>query len=438
MWEEEAPTQLQTGLPAFPSSATLLGALRVLGTCKGSIGKADFLAWVHATLERPDEIWEAGDLPGGTVCYYVNFIAEYGNLPAFVVEAHLSEDVTEITDFSVVTSEKDFVRVCSGDLVFSLAEEWEREEFVRDLNDRALKKYDEDRLEEARELIDRAIGLSGTNRAYLFNNRGLIQWKMGFVQYAKQDFLEAIRLDRENGDSHFNLGLIFFDECDYSQAMIHLHRSVEINPSDSQFLTELGHLHLDLGREQEALRFFAKARENNPDDAQVDFHLGFYFLYKRHEPWKAVKYYTNGLNKDPEDQFALADLAVAHWILGHGRKARGIRKLLERFACLMPYTISRLVDLTTQMGDYEGALKYYHRALGQADPFEPEWLHYHAALVYAKTDHLKKALHTLSLAVRAGGEAVIERALSDKELRQLKGTAAFKKLLKLHAKRKHR
>jgi len=46
--------------------------------------------------------------------------------------------------------------------------------------------------------------------------------------------------------------------------------------------------------------------------------------------------------------------------------------------------------------------------------FEPEWLHYNAAIVYAKTGHPKQALDILDLAVKAGGEAVIKRALSDK------------------------
>jgi len=104
----------------------------------------------------------------------------------------------------------------------------------------------------------------------------------------------------------------------------------------------------------------------------------------------------------------------------------------------MPYTISRLVYLNVEMGDYDSALKYYRQALSQKDPFEPEWLHYHAALVYANTGRPKQALDILNLAVKAGGEAVIKRAISDKALRTLKQIPDFKKLIRLSGKRRTR
>jgi tetratricopeptide (TPR) repeat protein len=170
----------------------------------------------------------------------------------------------------------------------------------------------------------------------------------------------------------------------------------------------------------------------------VDFHLGYYFLYKKNQPRKALKYYNSGLKKEPGDQFALADLAVAHWALGHKRKSLDIRRILQEHSRLMPYTVSRLVYLNLQIGDYDNALKYYHEAMSYKEPFELEWLHYNAALVYAKSGRPRKALDTLYLAVRVGGEAVIKRALSEKSLRQLKGTAAFKKLIKLPDKRRNR
>ena len=306
------------------------------------------------------------------------------------------------------------------------------------LNERALRKYDENRLDEARELIDAAISLSTTASAYLFNNRGLICWKMGNIDAAKKDFLESINLDESNGDPYFNIGLIYFDEADYCRALHYLGRAVEINPGDSQFLTELGHLYLEMEREDEALKFFDRAFANDPADAQVDFHLGYYFLYKKHEPHHAVKYYRKGLKKDPGDQLALADLAMAHWILGNRQECIEIHGIIQRNPNLMPYTISRLVYLNMEMGNYEKALKYYRKALNLNDPFEPEWLHYNAALVYAKTGRTEQALTILDLAVRAGGDAVIRKALSDKTLSRLKRTPDFKKVIKLSSKRGNR
>jgi tetratricopeptide (TPR) repeat protein len=428
----------ETFLPSFPNKRAILEVFPELSPGFAQVEKIRFVPWVDFTLEHPDEIWETDDLLDQKFYHYVNFVETHEEPPAFVVEVSYADDLSQVNNFSLVVSESELLTLRSGNLVYSRAKEWEKEKLVRALNERALSRYDEDRLDDARELIDTAIKLSGMSCAYLFNNRGLICWKMGMIDQAKEDFLESISLDEDNGDPYFNIGLIYFDEADYQRALQYLGKAVQINPMDSQFLTELGHLYLELDREQEALSLFKRASENNPGDPQVDFHLGHYFLYKKRQPKQAVEYYGQGLKKDPDDQFALADLAVAHWILGNSHTTLEIQAKLQGHSRLMPYTVSRLVYLKMEMGDYETALTYYKQALSQKEPFEPEWLHYNAALVYAKTGRPKQALDILDLAVRVGGEAVVKRAMSDKALAPLKRTADFKKLIKLPAKRRNR
>ena len=428
----------RTFLPSFPDRIGLLKAIPGLLDTARSLGPAGFLSWIEFTLENPDEIWEGGASGEKRFYHYLNFIEEENRPPVFVVEVCCSDDLMEVNNYCLLVRDSDVLRLRSGAEVYCRSKEWEKERLVRALNEKALSKYDEELLEEAKELIDLAINLSGAASAYLFNNRGLISWKMGGIDQAKRDFLESIKLDEANGDPCFNIGLIYLDECDYHRALLYLQRAVELNPSDSQYLTELGHLFLELDREEEALNLFHQAFENNPADAQVDFHLGHYFLYKKREPHHAVKYYRKGLKKDPNDQFALADLAVAHWVVGNRGKTKEIHRALQHKQMLMPYTISRLVYLNVEMGDYENALKYYREALTQKEPFELEWLHYHAAVVYAKTGRPQQALHSLDLAVRAGGEAVIKRAMSDKVLRRLKGIPGLRKLVKLNGKRRNR
>jgi len=428
----------QTFLPPFPNEETIQAALPELARGMGPLGKVHFLGWVDFTIENPDEVWEPDGPEDKKLYHYLTFSASDGRPPAFVAEVHCVEDVMEVSDYTFVVDEADLHCIRSGNLLYCRKAEWDRENQVRSLNDRALTEYDENHLEHARELIDAAIRLNGAGSAYLFNNRGLISWKMGKIEEAKQDFLASIRLDTGNADPYFNIGLIYFDEPDYSRALYYLRRAVEINPFDSQFLTELGHLYLELEREEEALGLFRKAEQSDPSDAQVDFHLGYYFLYKKRMPRHALKYYHHGLKKAPDDQFALADLAIAHWILGNRRKSSQIRGLLARNSRLMPYTMSRMVYLNMEMGDYENALNYYRKALSDDEPFEPEWLHYNAALVYVKTGRAKQALDILDLAVKAGGEAVIKRALSEEALKQLKQTPDFKRLVRLSAKRRNR
>lgn len=436
--EEPSSNLPETLLTPFPGVRAVSAAFPRATPGPAALEKPGFLPWVDFTLENPDEIWETEGADDKKIYHYLLFVEKEQSAPLFAVEVFSFDDLMQVNDYSLIMEESTYARIRAGNLVYSMSREWERERIIRALNDTALSKYDENRLDEARELIDSAIKLSGASSAYLFNNRGLICWKMGKTEQAKRDFLESISLDQDNGDPYFNIGLIYFDEADFRRALVYLRRAVELNPLDSQFLTELGHLYLEMEREDEALELFRRAFENDPADPQIDFHLGYYFLYKKRKPRHAVKYYHKGLKKDPDDQLALADLAVAHWSLGNRRKTLTINRMLEKCPSLMPYTISRLVYLNMEMGDYESALRFYRKALTQKDPFEPEWLHYNAALVYAKKGQPKEALDTLDLAVRVGGEAVLKRAMSDEVLRGLKRNPHFKKLVKLTTKRRNR
>jgi len=433
--EDGRLAHLEILVPPFPEPGAIADLLPGIVRDRAHLSKTDFLPWVDTTLDGPDEVWESDGPFDQKVLHYLNFIDKTGSPPVFAVAVVGADDFTQICDYSIIIRQSDLERVCSGQLLYSRVKEWETEKMVRDLNDRALVKYDEGNLDEARALVDAAVEICGNGNAYLFNNRGLICWKMGDTEQAKKDFLQSIRLDGSNGDSNFNIGLIYFDESDHRHALEYLRRAVEINPGDSQFLMELGHLYLEMSREVDALKLFDRALENNPDDPQVDFHLGYYYLYKKRTPRNAVKYYKKGLKKDPDDQFAMVDLAVAHWQLGNKRKTREIRHIVQEYQWLMPYTINRLVYLNLEMEEYDNALDFYRQALAQSEPFEPEWLHYYAAVVYAKTGRVRQALRTLNLAVRAGGETVVRRAMSEKALQDLKETPSFTELLELAAPR---
>jgi len=289
LFQSDFSSRPSTYLPLFPDIKSILKRLEPVRTECVQYGMRSFLAWVDFTLEHPDEVWEIDDQVEKKIYHYLNFVEREGRPPAFVVEICAFDDFTHVNGYSLIVREIDLARLRSSTCVYSRSGEWDREQLVRSLNEQALMKYEEDRLDEARALIDNAIRLSAHKSAYLLNNRGLICWKMSNTEQAKRDFLESINLDASNGDAYFNMGLIYFDEEDYQRALYYLRRAVGINPADSQFLTELGHLYLELEKESEALQLFRRACEHDPSDSQVDFHLGYYFLYKKGNPKHAVK-----------------------------------------------------------------------------------------------------------------------------------------------------
>lgn len=402
-------------LPPFPDGKTLSRFF----PAGQNLTKADFLIWVEFTLANPDEIWEVEDTFYIKSYQYLSYMAADNGFPVFVVTIGGEEDFTDVIDYTIVMDLTGMTNILSGTLLYSRRNEWAKERLVRILNDKALEKYDQGMLSEAVELIDSAISISDEPKAYLHNNRGLILWKSGKIDEAKKEFLKSISLDGENGDPYFNIGLIYFDEYDLDNALTFLGRAVALNPSDSQFLAELGHVCLELNREKDAITLFEEAMNNNPGDAKIDFRLGHFYLYKRKAPRIAIRHFNKGLEKNPSDQFALVDMAIAHWVLGHKRKVKDLHLRIQGMRALMPYTISRLVYLNLELEEYEEALSYYKRAFDLGEQFEPEWLHFHAALVYAKTGRAQQALESLDLAVKAGGVFILEKARAEKALKDL-------------------
>jgi tetratricopeptide (TPR) repeat protein len=413
-------------LPPFPDPADLTD----LFPGRRDLKKADFLPWVNFTLENPDEIWEFEDLYQQKTYHYVSYFEPGYPTPAFVVAIAGTEDFSDLLDYTVILDPSLMADTSSGRALYSRQKEWARERLVRVLNDKALEKYDINAPEEALELINSAICIAEEPKAYLYNNRGLIRWKLGSLEEAKKDFLESISIDGANGDPYFNIGLIYFDERDLDKATAFLGRAARINPEDGQFLAELGHVYLERDDEKEARRLFNRALELAPDDGSIDFRLGHYYLYKRKAPKSAARRFQRGLKKNPSDQFAMVDLAIAHWLMGNKRKVKDIYIRIQNITGLMPYTISRLVYLNLELGEYDEALNYYRRAMDLGEQFEPEWLHFHAALVYAKTGRAQQALETLDLAVRAGGASVLEKARAEAALKDLIDGPYFKGLVK--------
>ncbi len=401
--------------PPFPDGK----ALARFFPAGGKLTKVDFLIWVEYTLANPDEIWEVENTYYIKSYQYLSYIECDNGFPVFVVTIGGEEDFADVIDYTIVLDLAGMTNILSGNLVYSRRNEWAKERLVRILNDKALEKYDHGLLVDAVELIDSAISISEEPKAYLHNNRGLILWKSGKIDDAKKEFLKSIRLDGENGDPYFNMGLIYFDEYNLESAFNFLGRAAELNPHDSQFLVELGHVCLELNRENEAMSLFEEALINNPADAKIDFRLGHYYLYKRKAPRIAIRHFRKGLEKNPSDQFALVDMAIAHWVLGHKRKVKDLHHRIQGMRALMPYTISRLVYLNLELEEYEEALSYYRRAFDLGEQFEPEWLHFHAALVYAKTGRAQQALESLDLAVKAGGVFILEKARAEKALKDL-------------------
>jgi len=100
----------------------------------------------------------------------------------------------------------------------------------------------QERLYEAIEAFSLAIG-EQASYVEAYNNRALAYYELGEHEKAKDDFLTAVSLDPENPVANSNLGILFFEEGNYRQALKYLEKAARASKSNKSYrLTVLRNL----------------------------------------------------------------------------------------------------------------------------------------------------------------------------------------------------
>ena len=91
---------------------------------------------------------------------------------------------------------------------------------------------------------------------------------------AARAFKGALRIDPENADAHYNLGVIYKETGRDDEAVALLKEAVRINPSHADAHFNLGAAYNALKRYDQAVAAFKKAIQLNPNYADLYFNLG--------------------------------------------------------------------------------------------------------------------------------------------------------------------
>jgi len=93
------------------------------------------------------------------------------------------------------------------------------------------------------------------NASYVdaYNNRALAYYRQGNKDQARDDLLKAVELDPDNQIANSNLGILFFEQGDYKEALVYLERAigghVGCSPWDNIIYTNLAYIYSRLGME---------------------------------------------------------------------------------------------------------------------------------------------------------------------------------------------
>jgi tetratricopeptide (TPR) repeat protein len=159
------------------------------------------------------------------------------------------------------------------------------------------------------------FGLSVTN------NVGVAHMYLGQFEEAEACFRRNLRLV---ASTYFNLGLTLVKQGRYEEALPHLRRGVEIEPTDPQYLDLLGDTYQRLGQLTEAREVLEKAIAVDKAYARAHYDLGVVFARMEGKQKEALKCFRRAIACDSE-------LAYAHYAIACIYALKGKKRLALRF-----------------------------------------------------------------------------------------------------------
>ncbi|MFK7757214.1 MAG: helix-turn-helix domain-containing protein [Flavobacteriales bacterium] len=153
------------------------------------------------------------------------------------------------------------------------------------------------------------------NQGYTYmGTMGIIPAYEGFTK--SQPFLQkAIELREDLPETQLNLAWIScWQNWDLKQAYIHLNNAISQRPADTMYLTMANFLTIE-GKLELAMKYLDKALELAPFSSTNIHYKGFLF-YMMEEYEKAIPYFKQSLNIQPELPFPVVYIGACHLLSG--------------------------------------------------------------------------------------------------------------------------
>lgn len=130
--------------------------------------------------------------------------------------------------------------------------------------------YNTGHSESALTAFDRALSLTPEQEdlPYIYSYKGHCLQELGRYDEAIETLEQGRAEDDERPDLHNMLGVCWYKKEAYSQAIVHFHRAVELNPASAMDYANLGVNYRKIGRRDEAVHFFNLALAL---DSTIDF-----------------------------------------------------------------------------------------------------------------------------------------------------------------------
>ncbi|XP_052021854.1 protein O-mannosyl-transferase TMTC3 isoform X2 [Apodemus sylvaticus] len=276
-----------------------------------------------------------------------------------------------------------------------------------------LIRANESRLEEADQLYRQAISMRPDfKQAYI--SRGELLLKMNKPLKAKEAYLKALELDRNNADLWYNLAIVYIELKEPNEALKNFNRALELNPKHKLALFNSAILMQESGEVKlrpEARKRLLNYINEEPQDANGYFNLGMLAMDDKKDS-EAETWMKKAIKLQPDFRSALFNLALLYSQTAKELKALPIlEELLRYYPDHTKGLILKGDILMNQKKDIPGAKKCFEKIL-EMDPTNVQGKH-NLCVVYFEEKELLKAerclVETLALAPH---EEYIQRHLN--------------------------
>jgi tetratricopeptide (TPR) repeat protein len=207
----------------------------------------------------------------------------------------------------------------------------------------------------------------------------------GDLVEAEQKYQAVIQQAPQMASAYHNLGIVYFMQRKYPDAVSSLKKALKLKPSLSGAQVMLGLSYYELYDLDEACAALEAALKTTPGDANALLYLGKAQLQKR-EYRAAQRTFEKLIEIKPKDPEVLYDLSLTHMKL----MLENVNRLGE--ASPGSYLFSLLLAQDAEArNDDESAIKNYREALALRGKEEVVGIHYALGSVYAKVGRYEEA-----------------------------------------------
>lgn len=201
------------------------------------------------------------------------------------------------------------------------------------------------------------------NNYILHYNLGMTFMNVEVFDKAEWHFKKTIILNPLFAEVYYNLGVLYIGRGEQNKAIEYYKDAVRIDPNLSNAWYNLGNIYSEIDDNVLAIEAYKNAYEIGKDYKAAS-NLGF-VLKKIGRLIDALYYFNKALEIEPNDYLTMNNLGITYLQLGNGREVEAIKFLTKALEINSRYYASflNLGHVYKKLGDYPRAAFYYGKVL---------------------------------------------------------------------------